>query len=178
MATPPDFTVGQVLTSATMNQVGLWLVKSQTVGTTVASVTVTDAFPSDFTSFRVVYSGGVGSTLQTMQFLLGSSTTTYNNILVYSNFATPATPVSAGGQNQGQFEGVGYATTNYTAVSFDVHNPNIARYTTIANGSWVFDSGAGTFNGVHKTSTAYTSFILRPNSGTLTGGKINVYGYR
>ena len=37
MATPPDFSSGQVLTSSAMNSVGLWLVKTQTVGTAVSS---------------------------------------------------------------------------------------------------------------------------------------------
>ena len=32
MATPPDFSVGQVLTAAHMDAVGLWLVKTQTKG--------------------------------------------------------------------------------------------------------------------------------------------------
>jgi hypothetical protein len=41
MATPPDFSSGAVLTAAQMNSVGLWLVKTQTVGTTVSSVAVT-----------------------------------------------------------------------------------------------------------------------------------------
>jgi hypothetical protein len=41
MATPPDFSSGAVLTAAQMNSVGLWLVKTQTVGTAVSSVAVT-----------------------------------------------------------------------------------------------------------------------------------------
>ncbi len=46
--TYPSFSAGDILTAADMNAVGLWLVKTQTVGTAVASVTVTDAFSSTY----------------------------------------------------------------------------------------------------------------------------------
>ena len=48
MATPPTFSSGSVLTAAQMNAVGLWLVKTQTVGTAVSSVSVTDVFSSNY----------------------------------------------------------------------------------------------------------------------------------
>jgi len=46
--TYPSFTSGDILTAADMNAVGLWLVKTQTVGTAVSSVQVTGAFSSTY----------------------------------------------------------------------------------------------------------------------------------
>ena len=58
--TYPTFTNGQVLPASDLNAIGLWLVKSQTVGTGVSSVTVSNAFSADFDNYRIIYSGGVG----------------------------------------------------------------------------------------------------------------------
>ena len=61
MATPPTFSSGAVLTAAQMNSVGMWLVKTQTVGTAVSSVTVTGAFSADYDNYLILMSGGTGS---------------------------------------------------------------------------------------------------------------------
>ena len=43
----PVFASGDVLNASDMNGVGLWLVKTQTIGTGVSSVVVTGAFSAD-----------------------------------------------------------------------------------------------------------------------------------
>jgi hypothetical protein len=76
MATPPDFTTGAVLTAAQMNAVGLWLVKTQTVGSAVPDVTVTDAFSADYDNYKILYTGGTASgAVGPLNMKLGSSTT-------------------------------------------------------------------------------------------------------
>lgn len=77
MATPPDFAVGQVLTSAHMDAVGLWLVKSQTIGSGVPNVEVTGAFSSDFDAYKIVVSGGAASASGPLSLKLGSTTSGY-----------------------------------------------------------------------------------------------------
>ncbi len=178
MATPPTFTTGQVLTAAQMNAVGLWLVKTQAVGSGVASVTVTGAFSSDYDNYRIVYAGGVGSTNITLSLKLGASTTAYYSILNYANYVTNTTPLSAGDNNAGQFSYVGYASTNMTQISLDLLSPNKASWTVYNNASWSGTGVAGTSSGVHQVNTAYTDFTIGVNTGNLTGGTIRVYGYR
>ena len=60
------FTANSVLTAADTNTYlansGLVYVTSQTVGTAVASVTVSSAFNSSFDSYKIVYAGDGGST--------------------------------------------------------------------------------------------------------------------
>ena len=87
--TYPSFTSGEVLTAADMNAVGLWLVKTQTVGTAVASVTVTDAFSSTYDNYRIIYTGGAASTscVLSLQFGIGGTmtTTNYYGVAAYAN---------------------------------------------------------------------------------------------
>ena len=64
------YTAGEVLTAASLNanfsfvasSGGLVLVKTQTIGTTVSSVEVTGAFSSTYDNYKIIVSGGAGST--------------------------------------------------------------------------------------------------------------------
>jgi hypothetical protein len=195
MATPPDFSVGATLTAAQMNAVGLWRITGCTVsssggtaatasngvitvGTNNTSITVNNAFNSDFDNYRILYSGGVGTTLISLTLQLGASTTGYYGITNYAAYGTPTTPAAAGDNNATQWNSIGYASTGFTQISCDLLAPNLAKWTTLANASWAAGTVAGSTNGTHQVSTAYTSFTIGVNTGSLTGGKIRVYGYR
>jgi hypothetical protein len=157
---------------------GLQLVKTQTVGTTVTSVNVTSAFSSTYDAYRIVYSGGVGSANITLSLQLGASTTGYYSIVNFATYATVTTSASDGENNANKWTRVGYAGSGFTQASFDLINPSLARWTTLNNASWAATTVAGTSNGIHQVSTAYTDFTIGVNTGTITGGTIRVYGYR
>lgn len=176
--TYPDFSTGEPLAASDLDAIGLWLVKSQTVGSSVASVTVTGAFSADYDNYRIVYGGGTGSTNITLSLKLGASTTGYYSIVNYASYAASTTPLAAGDNNAGQWTYAGYAGANYTQVSLDLINPNKAQWTTYNCASWAGTTIAGTSSGTHQVATAYTDFVLGVNTGTLTGGTIRVYGYR
>ena len=53
MPTPPDFTAYTSLAAASLNKVGLWLVKTQAVGSGVSSVTVSSCFSADYDNYLV-----------------------------------------------------------------------------------------------------------------------------
>jgi hypothetical protein len=55
MATPPDFSVGQVLTSATMNQVGMWLLETVSITGTTAQFT-DGIITNDFNVHKLIVS--------------------------------------------------------------------------------------------------------------------------
>jgi hypothetical protein len=169
---------GEVLTAADLNAyAGLVLVKTQTIGTAVASVTVSNAFSSTYDNYRIVIGGGVGSTAITLSLQLGASTTAYYGVVTYATYAATGTPLSAGDNNAAKWTTIGYAASGLLQASFDLINPNLATWTSINAASWAAQTVAGTFNGVHQVSTAYTDFTLGVNTGTLTGGTIRVYGY-
>ena len=177
MATPPTFATGDVLTAAQMNAVGLWLVKSQAVGSGVSTVTVSGAFSADYDNYKIIYSGGVGSTTTDIQLRLGASATTYNYQLIYSAFGASA--LSTLGTTTGTAFAYGGGTdTNAAWIDVDLLAPYLAKYTYVMGGH----IGSGTtpvwHQGLHKTASSYTDFTIFPSSGTLTGGTISVYGYR
>ena len=172
--TYPTFTNGQVLPASDLNAIGLWLVKSQTVGTGVSSVTVSNAFSADFDNYRIIYSGGVGSTAQAIQLQLGSATTLYYGILTYVAYSTGATS-NVTTNNGSLWQYVGEASTSITWVDIDVCNPYLSKFTQF--GGQYVGSVAGTVGGYHAANSSYTSFTLSV-AGTLTGGTISVYGYR
>ena len=172
------FTANSVLTAADTNTYlansGLVYVTSQTVGTAVASVTVTGAFNSTYDNYKIIYTAGVGSGLVAMR--LGASVTTYSNSLIYGlTYGTP-TASGVGSNNAGNWSFIGYVDANVCSFAIDLFGPNLAKYTTYA-GTYVSTSNAGSSSGIHATATAYTDFTLVANT-TFTGGTITVYGYR
>jgi hypothetical protein len=175
MATPPVFVAGEILTAAQMNAVGLWETKSQTIGTTVSSVTVTDAFTSDFSNYRIIISGGVASTSSNISMTLTgiAGAFIYRQAGFYQSWGTATITAYAA---DGASWIVGQGTTDGWYSIIDITSPNLAlrKFATI-------NAGGTTTNYVLPstctTATASTGFTITPGSGTLTGGVISVYGY-
>jgi len=174
----PDFSPGEVLTSQAMDSVGLWLVKTQTVGTAVSSVTVSDAFSADYVNYRIIYSGGAFSNSAACQIRVGGAVTNYKYVLIWSSAlggavnqasATAATSFvfGGGGDSDGAF------------LSCDILAPFIATsFTGFAATSYLQTNDFGTAQGKHVVQQSNTSVTLLPSVGTMTGGTIRVYGYR
>jgi hypothetical protein len=172
--TYPVFASGDVLNASDMNAVGMWLVKTQVVGNAVSSVTVSSAFSADYDSYKIIWTGGVGSTNQDLVLTLGASSF-YNWSAVYSTFG--ATPAAAGASGGTSFNYAGGATTTWGGANFELHRP-FATQATFYNAQHVnFAAGINTV-GFLNNSTSYSSFTLTPSAGTLTGGTIRVYGYQ
>jgi hypothetical protein len=175
----PVFASGDVLNASDMNAVGLWLVKSQTIGIAVSSVTVTGAFSSDYDNYRIIVSGGVASTNNNLILTLGSTTTGYYRWVVYGNY-NATTPLGGGGTNVSGWESSVYGTTDNLHGVMDLFGPNLAKTT-----QWVDTvveartTGLVGFQGGYlNNTTQYTAFTFTTNTGTITGGTIKVYGYR
>ena len=170
----PVFSAGEVLRAQDMNAVGLWLVKTQTVGTGVSSVVVSGAFSAEYDSYRIIYQNGVGSTPQGIAMNLGSTTTgnLYQYCLSYVSYS--GTQTNAGATTN-SWAFIGESNTNSNLVCMDIHNPFLARYTLFS--SQYLGSVAGFSAGQLTNTTSYTAFTLSVG-GTMTGGTIAVYGYR
>jgi hypothetical protein len=181
MATPPDFTSGQVLTAAQMNSVGLWLVKTQTIGTAVSSVTVTGAFNADFENYKIIVSGGVGSGNIPLRFNFDGNTADYHSVLIFGSTAASLGNAQALGTGSiAYWDQMGYATANAITVNMDVIAPFLAK-TSAFNSTLIPTSAAsnsGPSQGFHNSATSFSGFRIATSSGTLTGGTIRVYGYR
>jgi hypothetical protein len=171
----PDFSPGEVLTAAAMDSIGLWLVKTQTIGTTVSSVTVTDAFSADYDNYLITVSGGVGSTGAPLGLKLGATTTDYHNSLVITAWNNTVT--GSGTTTGGSFLRFGYGTTNSLYANCTVLAPYLAS-NTFFRSDYINTANGGAATGALFNSTQYSDFTLNPTSGTITGGTIRVYGYR
>jgi hypothetical protein len=177
--TYPSFTAGEVLRAADMNAVGLWLVKTQTVGTGVSSVTVTGAFSADYDNYRIIYDGGAHSTSASINLQLGSTTSGYYFAYVFNQFS--ATAVVGGGSTTGSnFDSVGRGSVNGNNLSCDLYGPFLSKRTGCRYLG--MDYAAAGFNiggtGFLNDTTSYTAFTMTTPSGTMTGGTIAVYGYK
>lgn len=177
--TYPSFAPGEVLRAQDMNAVGLWLVKSQTVGTGVSSVTVTGAFSADYDNYRIMYVGGTQSGSNAMYIKLGGSSTGYYGNLIFNDIGS-TTVLVAVDNNSAQANWVGGGSSTIpTHASVDLFGPYLARFTKIRNGQYQNATAFGTQNGEHRVATSYTDFTLGMDSGvTFSGGTIRVYGYR
>jgi len=172
----------EVLTSADTNTYlansGLVYVKSQTVGTTVSSVTVSSAFSTDYDNYRIIYTGGISSATAQLSMTLGSTASNYYNSIIYCLYSTGAV-LGIGNNNAASWTYIGYGSTATVMVSCDLFQPFLTKNTLMSSPHVQFAGGVGGTNqGILIDTTSYTSFTLTPTSGTLTGGTITVYGYR
>ena len=176
MPTPPTFTAYTPLTAAQLNQAGLWLVKTQTVGSGVASVTVTGAFSSDYDRYRITINNIVASTGGDLRFTLGSTATGYYGVYNYQIYTGTSAIFYQNNTANSYIGGLG-TIAGEQSITFDIANPNKATRT-----AW---HGQAYGNGYYfnwgyqvADTTQYTAFTIAPGTGTLTGGNISVYGYR
>lgn len=174
----PSFSTGEVLTAADMNAVGLWLVKSQTVGTGVSSVNVTGAFSSDYANYRITWTGGTLSATTNVRMVLGAAATGYYSQLIYAVYSVSGGALANVPDNNAvRWNYVGTGNTNFASVRMDLYNPQ-ATTRTLMFAQYADAASGGSGSGFLDNATSYTDFTLSPGSGTMTGGTIRVYGYR
>jgi hypothetical protein len=175
--TYPTFAVGEILTAASMNAVGLWLVKSQTVGTGVSSVTVTGAFSADYDSYRVVLRGIKSATAANVYLTFGATTVGYYGSFYYDNYTGGSTGTLRRNNGSNLVIGTTDVFLSEYGAAFDVHNPFIAMSTTMA-GMYYGYAETGWYGGTQAQANSYTSLVITPSTSTFTGGTISIYGYR
>jgi hypothetical protein len=157
---------------------GLTLISATTIGTTVSSVTVSNAFSSTYDNYKITISGGVSSaSAPNLSLQLGATTTGYYYGLAGTNYGGTANTI--GGSNQSAFNFYGAGSTNTLHMNCDIMQPNLAKNTIATAYVGVLTTGgAGNFlAGFLNDSTQYTAFTVTPSTGTITGGTIRVYGY-
>jgi hypothetical protein len=154
---------------------GLRLIKKQTIGSAVSSVTVTGAFSATYENYKIIVSGGSGSAQAYSVLTLGSTNTGY--YAGYLGFTYASTVSNAGVNN-----GTGFLYSVFTDgsngmnASIELLSP-FASKPTFMNSQCATNTQSISAQGLLTGSTSYTAFTLTPASGTLTGGTIYVYGY-
>jgi hypothetical protein len=154
---------------------GLTLVKKQTVGTSVTSVTVTGAFSATYEGYRIIWTGGTCSASQELTLQLGGITSGYESLLMYGAFGSNGAiqGVNGGGAQWGY---AGGGSTSGAMLDVEVWNP---FQTKRKWGKGQFQALVTGNNGLVtlmcSSTASATSFTIA--NGTLTGGTIYVYGY-
>ena len=155
----------------------LVLIKTQTIGTAVSTVTVTDAFSSTYDNYRITINGGVASTSNNITMRFGTTATGYYGTGA-ATLNTNSTAGAYGYNNAAEILGAVGDTNNINGL-VEVDSPNLAKRTVFR--LICSSSEVGGFvvvnNGMENSNTQHTAFTLTPSPGTITGGTIRVYGY-
>jgi hypothetical protein len=154
---------------------GLRLIKKQTIGSGVSSVTVTDAFSATYDSYRILWTGGTQSNTINLKLQLGAVVTNYFGFYVYGQF-TATTVLGANDNATTAFTYAGGGDSSRAMLECDIYQPFLPLGTQIKSSSR-FGTNYGTYLGLENSTTSHTAFTLIPASGTMTGGTIYVYGY-
>jgi hypothetical protein len=154
---------------------GLRLIKKQTIGTGVSSVTVTNAFSATYQNYKIIVVGGSGSATSNLILTLDGATTGYYESLIFATYAGGGA-TNAPVNNGSSWAYAGDGNSNCLTMNVDILEPFAAEITRL-NGSYVTAASAGHFSGYQSTASSYSAFSITPTSGTLTGGTIYVYGY-
>jgi hypothetical protein len=156
---------------------GLVFIKSQVIGTTVGSVTVSDAFSATYDNYRIILSDGVGSAAScNLNMKFGATATGYywaHNGRTFTN-----TDDTVGAANQASFR-AGAGSPKTLDIKMDVLAPFLSTETNFS-GQYQVTTTTGSainFGGFLDNTTSYTDFTITPSAGTLTGGTIRIYGY-
>jgi hypothetical protein len=180
------YTAGEVLTASSLNANlsfaanagGLTLVKTQTIGSAVAAVTVTDAFSATYDNYLITVDGGVASGDINMGMTLGATATGYYSSRIYLLYSS-STVNGEALSNQTNYGTVVRGSVNSLNGAITLFDPFAAKATHMTCN--MAGSSTGSFwqtgGGYLANTTSYTAFTLTCGSGTVTGGTIRVYGY-
>ncbi len=166
---------GDTLNAADLNNyAGLVFVKSQTIGSSVSSVTLSNVFSADFQNYKVVVTGISNSTTATLRVVFGGSTNHYGTLMWNLYNGTNGRIDVLNGSNIP----VGYTISAPAdnGCEFTVTRPNVSSYTQLM-GTGMGAGFTNWFGGTDFTVRSHTDLTLSISAGTMTGGTVRVYGY-
>jgi hypothetical protein len=178
MATPPVFVSGQILTAAQMNQLGMFLVKSETLATGQTSIAVANAFTSDYSRYLIQIEDITRSAEGNILFQLTGIT---GNVYTSSGFFTTYGSAVVTGYGPAAAANLVVASLGTGAgfIQITITNPNSAAAKDMISNA---TGGTTNYNFVHRVSSSSTAtgFTLSVTGGGITfgGGVVKVYGFR
>jgi hypothetical protein len=165
----------------------LTLIKSQTIGSAVSSITVSDVFSSTYDNYCIILSGGVASVNNWITLQLGSTTSGYYAVTHYSS-ANQSSALGVGSENGSNFTYAGAGSADSLNSFIILEAPNLAKKTSFFSRAMRTSTTANYStaiigSGFENSTTQHTAFTLSGSdvgsgAGTFTGGTIKVYGYQ
>jgi hypothetical protein len=161
---------------------GLNLISSTTIGSAVASVTVTGVFSAAYDNYKITITGGTATANTAIQTQMRAGATTEAGAL-YAGASAGATYAAGtfnsdwNGTTSTFFQYTGFArSTGGLSFNMELANP-FGTEQTLFTSAYMTNLANRTAGGFLNTTTSYDGFVLTPQSGTMTGGIIRVYGY-
>ncbi len=176
------WSAGDTLNAADLNDyAGLVFVKSQAIGSGVSSVTVSNAFSSEFNNYRIITSLWTSAnTVVCMKLSGATSATDYDCKMQYFTVYSTggfATQTSLSSDRWFVAHSTSAVSSPHNGAAIDIFGPNTdgrQRYVSTYS-SYVAGMTAG--QTASASGNASTGFTIEPTSGPLQGGTIGVYGY-
>jgi hypothetical protein len=159
---------------------GLVFISRTTIGSAVSSVTVSGAFSSTYDNYRIVVRGVVLSLNENVGIQLSALTSGYKFGGLTATYAVSVSGAGTASGNKLRFGAVADSAGNSGGIVADVYGPNLAgptSSTSFTHYGHPTVGGMTVFGAVETSSTQHTAFTFLPDSGTMTGGTIDVYGY-
>jgi hypothetical protein len=149
-----------------------------TIGSGVASVAIGNAFSANYDNYRITVTGMLTSA-NNMQFGIQFGNDSGHR---YAGWWMPftGTTMTNSYSNAATYIPTGWAgsSSNYKGfTAFDVFGPFLVVVPRVV-APWSGAAHAGHISGLWADTTSITGFTILPDSGTITGGTIRVYGYR
>jgi hypothetical protein len=150
-----------------------------TIGTSNTSVTVSSAFSATYDIYQIIIDGGICNTNTSFNLQLGTATSGYYYASHYSQYAAP-TPLGLSSTTGASFVEAGRCSTSGNNINCYLYNPFASQKTGFRSQSTDYETSGFfvTTSGFLNDTNSYTSFIIKPSAGTITGGTVRVYGYR
>ena len=156
---------------------GLVHISRTTIGSAVSSVAITNCFSADYDSYLMIIQGGAGSTNISLQAVIGGTASGYRWAGWYSEYLNTAITAQRGAGIA--YFPVGKATTAGINGRVVINSPFLNEYTTyISENVTILTSGDSSYiAGYGPDSSSDTDITISTNTGTITGGTIDIYGY-
>ena len=177
----PDFSPGEVLTAAAMDSIGLWKITSGTF----SGSAIDGIFTSDFDNYRIV---ATEIAVSASSLILFNFRTTANATDSSNNYYSSARrfdngtnyDFSIGPITTGETAINGTAAMTFGSFIMDIFSPRLVARTTVnlAGVGRIAAISTVQSNTVFDATTAFAGIIFSLNTGSITGGKYTVFGYR
>jgi hypothetical protein len=178
----PVFASGDVLNASDMNAVGLWLVKTQTIGSGVTVVDVTSCFNADYDNYVISFNGISASASLSFLFQLLSGSTPTGSGWTSTEFYTAVGATSITGQLSNGSGGHAFCSAGTAASgvasTMDIQSPFLAQQTRFQYNICASDFYRYGF-ALHSAATSYNGMRVTCSPGaSISNGSISVYGRR
>jgi hypothetical protein len=158
----------------------LTLISATTVGTAVASVTVSNCFSATYDNYKIIYVGGSASTTSSTQMTLSGLGSVYELSIIRGNTRSSSLTNGFSGGSAAYWQVNSDNGSPGPYIEIELFAPFLTKQTVIRGWGSAFATSniQEVIGGFAGSTLSSTGFTFTASSGTFTGGTIAVYGYQ